>query len=82
VALAHQIDAAVIQIQLDLELRVPNQKPDEANRPPGRLNSRSRKLYLTHCAPESTDFGGICATTTLFHGAPEPAAAALPGIKL
>jgi len=53
-----------------------------ANRPPGRLTSRSRKLYLAHCAPESTDFGGICATTTLFHGAPEPAAAALPGITL
>jgi hypothetical protein len=53
-----------------------------ANRPPGRLTNRSRKLYLSHCAPESTDFGGICATTTLFHGVPEPAAAALPGIKL
>jgi hypothetical protein len=53
-----------------------------ANRPPGRLTSRSRKLYWARCAPEPIDFAGICATTTLFHCAPEPAAAALPGIKL
>jgi hypothetical protein len=44
--------------------------------------ARSRKIYWARCAPEPIDFAGICATTTLFHCAPEPAAAALPGIKL
>jgi len=53
-----------------------------ANRPPGRLTSRSRKLYLTHCAPEPTDFGGICAATNAISRRTRTHCRSLTGINL